>query len=382
MAELAPFRGVVHPSKDPERLIAPSDEGWAQDSAPVIYRIHHELPHDGRTLLRKSFVALMRLTPFSDGVVLPCRTPVAGKRDEGKKQTVLPLGLHVDRYHMVDKIFEELETTPPEAQGRTADGVVHRMWRLVDEAAIKRVCNSLGHDKIYLVAGQDRYESMLAHRDELAAGKPVPRDAGLDWAPMMFCNVDDEGLVLLPSHRVVSGLAAFERGDFLARCREFFTVSEGPLAGPHAVRPALHGQRKRGATLALLTPGSSKIAYLRLRGDLIKQSVPALAESRGLGDLDVTLLDGVVLQTLLEIDSVNMPKRVRYVSDWERAFAELETPGVQAVFLVNPTLIEQLCIVADEGRLMPIESATIHPPVTASLVVRALDPNEKVHAPS
>jgi len=387
MAEIAPFLGVLHQSKDAERRVttptsaadyqkALADGVWAPDSVPVIYRCHQEFEVHGKAFLRKSFIALTRLSPFADGVVLPCRVPVVAKPDElmrARVHATPPLGLHVDRYHMVDGIFAELETFPPDAQGCT-DGVVHRVWRLTDEKAQQRICHNLAHDKIYLADGQDRWEAMLALRDELGPGQP-----GHDFAPMQFCNVDDEGLVVLATHRVVSGVPGFERGDVLSRAREFFTVSEGPLAGPQAVRPALHGQRKRGATLAMITPDSSKIAYLRLRGDLIKSSVPALAESRALGDLDITLLHGVVLETLLGIERGSA--QIRYVADWERAFAELETPGVQAVFLVNPTLVEQLCAVADEGHVLPPHAASFYPPLPPGLVMHAISADEKVHVP-
>ena len=188
-------------------------------------------------------------------------------------------------------------------------------------------------------------------------------------------------MVTLPSHRVLFGLPSFDRAKLLQDAREYFTVTEG-RSGPDAVRPALAGQAKRAPAFALVTPGLSKIAYLRLRGDLIKGSVPQLAESRTLGELDLTYLHALILEEKLGIDRAAMDRHVRYTRDWDQTFAELSAPGVQALFLMNSTRLDLLRAVVDEGRLMPDRSTWFHPKLPSGLIVHPVDPAESVRLPS
>lgn len=158
-------------------------------------------------------------------------------------------------------------------------------------------------------------------------------------------------------------------------------MQEGPFAGPQPTRAALAGQAKRGATLAVVVPGASRTAYLRLRGDLIRSSVPALGDSRAVSDLVATLVDALVLEVLLGVDR-NDAKRVRHVDDWEAAFATLDAPDTCALFMVNPTTVEQLRAVLDEGQVLPARAVHFPPHLPPGLLACPVAPDERVRLPS
>ncbi len=362
------------------------DGSLARDREPALYRYHQVFPVDGKPVVRKGFIARIRLARFDEGVVLPHERTLAGpKMDRLKLMRATRchfsqiFGMYSDPDRKTDEPFAAVEAGAPAIEGNTSDGVTHRLWRLTDPIAIQQVARFLDDRKVYIADGHHRYETMLALRDELRKDAASPRSS-VEYGSMFFCNMDDPGLVVFATHRVLHGLPAFDRASLLARAKEFFTVSTGPLASPQVVKQALAGHGKRGPTVALACPGAGEIAYLRLRGDLIVSSVPAMQGPKELHGNDVALLHGLLLETLLGISREAQEKQtnLRYVKDWQKAFDELQAPGVQAIFLMNPTPVAQVKAVADAGQVMPQKSTFFFPKIASGLVLNPIDPAEEV----
>jgi uncharacterized protein (DUF1015 family) len=370
MAEIAPFAGVL--------------QGAARDSSLAYYRYHQTFELHGRTYTKKGFVARVRL---GDGTVMPHeRSQPALVEDRLKEmrsariRPTPPFGLYTDRQNRIDELFAPVESEKPALETQTADGVTHQMWRLTDEKTQAKIAAIMYNERIYLADGQPELEAMLALQKELAAGKP--NDSALNFGPMFFGNSEDEALFTLGIHRVLFGLPAFDRRSFLKSARDYFVIAEGPLSGPDALRPALYGQSKRGPAFALVVPGLDKVVFLRIRGDLIKSSMPQLAVSRALAELDVSHLHGLVFDEIFGLKNGAEAAHLRYQRDWNLAFEELSKPDVQAVFFMNPARPELLRSVVDEGQVMPDHSTWYYPKVTAGLVSDPIDEAETIRIPS
>lgn len=368
MAEIAPFCGVL--------------QGAARDATPTIYRHHQTFEHHGKRLTRKSFIARVRL----DDTILPHEQRRPALVEERLKQmretrtrVTPPSGMYTDRQNRIDDLFADLESEKPALEVELG-GVVHQIWRLTDEKSQAQLASILAIERIYLVDGQPELDAAVALRDELAAGKAA--DSALHFGPMVLCNDEDPALVGFGIHRVLFGLPAFDREALLKSARDYFTVAEGPLSGPDALRPALLGQSKRGPAFALVVPGLPKVAFLRIRADLIKASMPQLAESRARGELDVTHLHGLVFNEIFGLAPGAENAHLRYRHDWAEAFAELEKPEVQAVFFMNPAKLDLMRAVVDEGRAMPDHSTWFHPKFPLGLVSDPIDVDEIVRVPS
>ena len=235
--------------------------------------------------------------------------------------------------------------------------------------------------KVYIADGHHRYETMLAFRDELRAHANSPRSS-VEYGVMFFCNMDDPGLVVFPTHRILHGLASFDRAELLERARAFFSVEEAPLGTAAGIREELTRRSQIGVTFAMATPRTDRIAYLRLRDDLDDAAAPALPSSPALRSLDVTVLHALVFETLLGItrEAQASQTNLRYVKSWDGAVAEVQTPGVQAVFFMNPTKVSQVKAVSDVGEVMPQKSTFFYPKIASGLVMNPVDPAEEVDA--
>jgi uncharacterized protein (DUF1015 family) len=423
MAEIAPFRGILYTKKAgaPDKLLAPpydviSDEEraklaaldahncvrlilpegagdekyanaardlneWlragvlARDAEPALYRYHQTFTAEGRTATRKGFICRIRLARFEERIVLPHERTLAGPKADRlklKRATRAHLsqvfGLYADPERLSDQPFVAVEATAPALAGQTSDGVEQKLWRLTDAAAQAQVVSLIADKKIYIADGHHRYETMLALRDELRPEARSPRSS-IEYGSLFLTAMEDPGLQILPTHRVVHGLAGFDLNAFLARLRNRFQVEEVEAAGVETLRSLL-GKRERSYLLA----SGDRLHLLTLRpGE--ERTVPGPEALRA---LDVPILHALILEEILGIDRSAQEKQtnLRYLKDFQAALDEARRPGVQAAFLLNPTRIEQLKAVADAGEVMPQKSTFFYPKLASGLVLDPLDPLE------
>lgn len=441
MAEIAPFRGILYTPKagHPSRLLAPpydvisptereqlasldphncvhlilpaADAGdtvgdsrypraaslyqsWLaegalqRDAQPAIYRYHQAFDVYGQHVIRKGYIARIRLRRFEEGVVLPHERTLSGpKADRLKLMRATRahfsqiFGLYSDPGRATDRVFAGVEAGPPDLEGRTNDGVSHRVWRLTDPEAQRALSAYMADQKIYIADGHHRYETMLTLAAELRPQAASSRAAS-EYGVMFFCNMDDPGLVVLPTHRVLHGLPHFDRQAVVRAAAASFEIEEAPISEIGTIREKLAAMAKERPSFAMLTPGagSGSVAYLRLRTDFDRQKVPALAASPVLADLDVTLLHSVLFEVILGVSREAQEKQthLRYIKDWNQALVELRAPDVQAVFLMNPTRVGQVKAVADVGQVMPQKSTFFYPKIASGIVINPIDPQEEV----
>jgi uncharacterized protein (DUF1015 family) len=434
MAEIAAFRGILY---DPahagpaERLLAPpydvispaerealaalsphntvrlilpdgdGDEKYARaaaelrawldagvlrrDERPALYRYHQTFTADGRTATRKGFICRIRLARFDEGVVLPHERTLAGpKADRLKLKRACRahlsqvFGLYSDPARVTDEPFAALEAEPPALAATTTDHVTQRLWRLTDAALQQKVIAALADKKVYIADGHHRYETMLALREELRTESHGDPRSSVEYGTIFLANMDDPGLLVFPTHRVVHGLSRFDLRDVIERARAFFTVDEQPRAGAAEVRDRLAGLGRAAPSFGLAH--GDGIAYLTLRRDVDLERVAGLRGPAVVRGLDVTLLHALLIEEILGIDRAAQENQthLRYLKDTAQALAAAAEPGVQAVFVMNPTRVEQVKAVADAGEVMPQKSTFFYPKLASGLVINPIVPSESV----
>jgi uncharacterized protein (DUF1015 family) len=425
MAEIRPFRGLRYdPSKagDPAALLAPpydvvDDAGRAElaarsphnaihfilpegegaakypggarrfreqveavmlrDEAPSIYLYHQRFEADGRTHVRKGLVALIELTRFGEGPVLAHERTLAGPKADRlelmracQAHLELVFGMFSDPERAWERMVDPHRGAP--VLEADFDGVGHTLWRVHEPEALAALCAHLRPRSIYIADGHHRYETMCAFRQELeAAGNPEAR-----WGMIYLSNLDDPGLVVLPTHRLVHDLPAVDLPAVLEAVAPWFSRQEVPLPGDAAgMRRAL--ATTGPATFGLAVPGSGRLHVLRLREGFD----PAAA---GLGALPAALqrLDVVVLHELLLERSLGITKaaqeaktNIYYYKSTEQALAAAagrDDPSVQLVCLMNATPVSDVRAVCDSGQVMPQKSTFFYPKIPNGLVFHDL----------
>lgn len=360
-----------------------------RDSRPALYRYHQIFtPPDspGTRVVRRGFICRIRLHRFAEGVILPHERTLAGPKADRlklKRATRTHLsqvfGLYADPARAVDAAFAGVEQQPPELTGKTDDGVEHHLWRLCDPQAIEQAAALLRDKRIYIADGHHRYETMLALREELRRD-PSYRglDSAIEYGSIFLCNASDPGLLVFPTHRVLHSLPGFDLEKLLAHCRAHFLLDERPVPTATVARDTLREKGQQGPSFLLLSGG--RAIYLTLRSDA--DAAAAIPGPAVLRTLDVTVLHTMLIEQGLGIDRAAQEAQtyLRYLKDNEQALAAAREPGVQAVFMLNPTRVDQVMAVSEAGEVMPQKSTYFYPKIASGLVLNPLDPAEPVDA--
>ena len=100
--------------------------------------------------------------------------------------------------------------------------MTHRLWIVNDPVAIAALQEDFAGRKLYIADGHHRYETALRYRDHCQAENRY--EPGADYVMMMLADMEDPGLVVFPTHRLVRGLENFNEEELLAACGEDFTL--------------------------------------------------------------------------------------------------------------------------------------------------------------
>ncbi len=184
---------------------------------------------------------------------------------------------------------------PPDVEVRDEYAVTHRMWKISDPAIIAAVQAGMADKKLLIADGHHRYETALGYRNEHRQPGSDP-NAPYERVMMTFVNMDSPGMVILPTHRVVFGLANFDTAEMVRKLDKYFEVEEiGPTATIETIMEHLkESGRDRTSLLAITATGGF---FLHARPDQQSEHLAAFSERQR--PLDVVQLHQLVLEETL-----------------------------------------------------------------------------------
>src|SRR5262249_58153558 len=136
----------------------------------------------------------------------------------------------------VDAILEEAEkSAPPATEVHDEYGVTHRLSVVSDPQKVSAIQSAMADQKLVIADGHHRYETALNYRNErrAQAGSTDP-NATYENAMMTFVNTRAEGLVILPTYRVVVNVHDFSWPVVRCHLEPWFVTQAFPLTHhPH-----------------------------------------------------------------------------------------------------------------------------------------------------
>jgi uncharacterized protein (DUF1015 family) len=293
--------------------------------------------------------------------------------------------LYADPERQIDAtIWPEAGRSAPQAEMKDEYGVIHRLWKISEAGTILGVRNHMEDKKLIIADGHHRYETALTYRNQRRA------EAGMDFAEfgrtgqmaikvqapyekimMTFVNMEDEGLLILPTHRVVSGLAAFDAKKMLADAAVYFDVVElgGATPGEAALVKLKAAGAEQPTLLARTKDGLHLLRAKRGAAEERLKNISALQRS-----LDVVQLHKLMLEEVLGIseEAIRNQTNVEYLRSAEEAFLRVEQ-GANVAFLMNPVKIEQMRDIALAGEVMPQKSTDFYPKLMSGLAIYGVE---------
>lgn len=356
-----------------------------RDSRPGIYVYFQEytVPETTERRTRKGFIALGRVEDYAARVVFRHELTHSGPkadRLELLRHTRTHTGqlfmLYSDPQRHIDSLIDEIAAHSHADEANDEYGVVHRVWPVFDAQIIDEIARALTSQKLVIADGHHRYETALAYRDECRAKcGGLDRDAPYEKAMMTFFNTHSEGLLILPTHRLVGNLPSFNLASFRNRISSTFD-QEDYAFGSEAARSAAYERFQRD----LLASGESGRAFgmyaggtftlLRLRRDVdLQKLMPNLSAAQR--KLDVVLLHRVLLEDGLGISpaAVTAGQNVGYEREIGAAVDAVDRKRAQICFLLNPVGVNQVMEIALEGEVMPQKSTDFYPKLLSGLTL-------------
>jgi uncharacterized protein (DUF1015 family) len=344
-----------------------------QDEQPAIYAYQQTYKINGEPKTRQGFVALVGLEDFARKIILPHEKTLAkpkADRLDLLRATKAHFGqiffLYSDPQKKVEALLQNAVNREPDETAVDHFGDTHTLWKIDDAKIIQEVSAALADKQLLIADGHHRYETScnFARENGIAPGAESPY--GYTMATLI--NMENEGLTVLPTHRLLHGLAGFSEAEFLKQAAAYFD-----LAPQHALEHLLktmQDQRAAGKICLGFYAGQPLLYALTLRDPSIMAKLAA-DKSEAWRQLDVAVLHTLILENILGLtkERQEAQENLTYVRAAHGAFEQVLNGQEQAVFFLNSTTVRQTFAAALAGDSMPQKSTDFYPKLLSGMVI-------------
>jgi uncharacterized protein (DUF1015 family) len=267
--------------------------------------------------------------------------------------------LYSSRERTASRILNNTVKKEPFLQAEDGQGFLHRLWGIKDPVSIETIKRELSDKDIFIADGHHRYETAFTFKSEMDRKSPgASGKAPYNYVLMFLSNMEDEGLTLLPTHRLVEIDSEINTKELL---RKHFTVekihSEG--ASEEKIRRLmLEKMRDKVHSFGMFLTNANTYYVMSFNDTELKADLPECLKK-----LDVTVLHGFIFQKLLKIE------HIEYEMNPDTAIERARKGPFEAVFFLNPTRIRDVREVALAGLRMPPKSTYFYPKLLTGIVI-------------
>ncbi len=350
----------------------------AIDEQPAFYIYTHEFEHEGKRRRRTQLLGRLRIEPWEAGVMLPHEETMSGpKKDRLQLLRALRtnlsaiLALYHDPQHTVTDLLSQGE----QLADVEADGQRHTLHAITDPATTEAISTALRERPLYMLDGHHRYETTLNYRNERReAASAWTGDEPENFAMVAITAVEDPGLVLLATHRLVRPPTV--PPDIMERLQRYFHIEDTTpksFDGTAVLRlgARLTASGASGVAFGVIGLEEGQLHLLTLKdADAVHALMPDSSDVwQG---MDVNVLEYAVLRESLGVSSGSTDV-ISYTEDAQHAHREVESGRWPLAFLLNPTPVEEMLAVADNGEKTPPKATYFYPKLATGLVINPFD---------
>jgi uncharacterized protein (DUF1015 family) len=349
-----------------------------QDDKDTIYAYVQEFEIGGKKIKRSGFIALAKLAQFGSGVQPHEKTLDGPKADRLKltqataAQFELVFMLYDDVQQVADKIIEKASQGKSLIEFSDDDGVKHQLFAIDNQNEIKQVVAMMAEKEGLIADGHHRYETALNYFN-------LTKNPNAQWLMIAFVNMHNEGLVVLPTHRLVGNLKNYNTDELIKTLQKNFKVTQFEFKEAKKKAQDLMQKRmtkafEQGKNAFGIYDSKSFYFIVLKNSDALK----SLKMSDASKSLDVVILHKLILEGVLGIgdEALAGEANIEYIKDigqaLDEAIAQVDSGKKQVLFFMNPTKVEQVRAVAAENEKMPQKSTFFYPKIFSGLTINKL----------
>jgi uncharacterized protein (DUF1015 family) len=340
-----------------------------RDEDPALWTLAQDYTGpDGQQRTRQGFFARVRVEDYGAGRIRPHERTHPGPREDRLRLTratqanLSPIfALYSDPDGAAWQALTSAPDAEPWAQTTDDDGTVNRLGRVIDPDTLAAVKDALSDTELLIADGHHRYETSRVYAEEVGGDGPH------NFVLMCLVALQDPGLTVFPTHRLVRGLRPEQHETLATALRRDFDIEElsstdelAPAAGDTVRIGYIDSHFRKPFMLTLKDPGIADAA------------LPGRAEAYR--RLDTAVLEALIIKGALgksdhDIDELN---GLGYARDFEQGLALIMNAEYDAAFFMSPTPVERVQEIAAAGESMPPKSTYFFPKVPTGLLLNPL----------
>jgi len=353
------------------------------DDCPAFYLHDHYFTHLGKERRRRGLIARVKLEPWYGEIYPHEETFSKVKRD----RLQLMRTCHAN-FSSIFTLYQDLEgriagILNEASQGKpiielSDSGESHVVWMITEPKFSQEIIDFFARRTLYVADGHHRYETALAYQSErihtlkdIGQGRsdtfPTGEEA-FNFIMMTLVDFSDSGLITLPIHRLVRGIAPTTLSGLREKLNEFFTLEYVSFTGSliDSVKYKMIG----GALLGILGLETGSLVLLKKRHDLSIDDVMPKGHSQDYNNLNVSILAHIILGRMLGFSQDS--EDIAYTVDADEACRQVKEGKYQLAFLLGSLQPEMVKNIADARERMPRKSTYFYPKLPTGLVINYL----------
>jgi len=363
---------------------------------PAIYPYYQEYKAMGTTYIRRGFVSLTEAVPPGEGVKAHEKTLAAPKIDRLNlmRTTFANFGhifmLYDDPSLQIEKKMQEFtDKNDPIIEATDDFGEKHKAWQITDPAFIKMVQEVMADKELYIADGHHRFETAGNFRKEKEEQYLCDNSKFTENPTNVMCtciNMNDPGLIVLPTHRLVHNVKDFNPENFEKQLSENFELQTFSYTEENETHVAnkmfdeLKKAKNSKHAFGVYIKGYPKMLVATLKNEEIMFKAMGTSRSKEWCKLDVSILHTLIMEHLLGIDekALEAETNVEYEREYFDCIKRVNKEDkLQMSLFVNPTKVSDIKDVAKNSERMPQKSTDFYPKLLTGFLNNVMVLEEK-----
>jgi len=324
-----------------------------------IYGIEYLRPNTGEKITRYGFVGLLKLAeifPAVDGILPHEMTFKKFTEDrlkiiEKTDANFSPIFTIYNGNGSAIKIFKKYVDKEPFLKTLDREGFSHKIWMVSNEEDIKDFQSIIKKNSVIIADGHHRYITCLRHS----------RNGGCKYIMALFIDFNDPGLIIYTSHRQIHKLPVKNLKDFRNKVKSHFNIIEDikELQNLRVLMDLNKGKHVFGCYF------KNKFIFLTLKNEInIEENIPG-NHSKDWKNLSLPILHEILLKNCLNVKQED----ISFIKDEEIGVRKVDKGSLDALFILNPTTLEEIQKITQLGEIMPQKSTYFYPKPLSGLII-------------
>ncbi len=349
-----------------------------QDPLPGIYVYYQyfTLPGSSKEHVRKGFIAFIRAYNWDEKEILRHENTIpksVNDRIDILEKTQMNVsathGLYTDHDFELEAYMDE-SMEMPLSESEDYQGVREVLSVIHDAKIIKRFIAKIAPQQIILADGHHRYEGSMLYKQACIKQNPKHTgNEGYNFHMMYLTNSASDDLRILPTHRIIQGLANFSEADIMRKLEDDFHIKLVENASD--VHEVILGKQWAFGLLF-----QDKTYKIRLKSEVIDQMdwpFPAVVKQ-----LDLTVLHYFFIKKILGIEGKDQRRseHITFERNFYNCLSQVQSGEANMALITKEISMEHVREVCFSGYTMPQKSTYFYPKTICGFLFSSIKEDE------